>query len=452
MPGDDLNQGLYNSLTTKSGFIPSLSDTYDFDFSYNQTTGGNVDTWEKCYSAINACNLAINGIPGVPESAFPNATSKNELLGESRFLRGYLNSIILLNYCHWWDSDDSKYGIIYRDKTSDVINVSMPRITVGESWTKVMEDIDFGIENMPATFTTPRKASRVFAKAYKAKLLLIRGTMRNSQADLTAAKSLVDDVLSHLPASIQMESDMSQTFIKSWDSKEHLFVRYLEDVAGRTYNAGYGSDYNLAYNAYTNVLSSAGADVPQSEAECGLAYGVDWIRSDPRWYIATGKARKPETWDKTYCWTWTKIYRKGRYEGQNSTPPDEKYACYHMRLPELYLMQAELIARTGGTIADAIAPINLMRSQRTNPVLPQLDVPASKEELMDVIFKEYIKELILENGTEFFASLRFAHEGKTYMETIKGANFVFDKTKLQWPIPNDEMINNPLIEQNPGQN
>jgi len=114
-------------------------------------------------------------------------------------------------------------------------------------------------------------------------------------------------------------------------------------------------------------------------------------------------------------------------------------------------MQAELIARTGGSAALAIAPINLMRSKRTNPVLAQIPVPASNEELLDIIFKEYINELILENGSEFYASFRFMKEGKTYMEVMKAGSFVFDKTKLQWPIPNTEMINNPLIEQNPGQ-
>jgi starch-binding outer membrane protein, SusD/RagB family len=45
----------------------------------------------------------------------------------------------------------------------------------------------------------------------------------------------------------------------------------------------------------------------------------------------------------------------------------------------------------------------------------------------------------------------FMKEGKTYMEVMKAGSFVFDKTKLQWPIPNSEMVNNPLIEQNPGQ-
>lgn len=449
MPGDNVNQSYYVSLTTKSGLI-QITGTTDFDFTYLQAASPST-VWSTSYSAINAANLAINGIPKVPDSAFPNTTIKSELLGEARFLRGYFNSLILLNYCCWWDTDASKFGIIYRDQTTDVSNVNMPRITVGESWTKVMEDIDFGIANMSATFSTPRKASKVFAKAYKAKLLLIRGTMRNASADLTAAKTLIDDIINTLPATIKMETNMAETFNKSWDSQEHIFVRYLEDVSARTNNAGYWSNYGFSYTASTKYLNTANAVVPQSEAVCGVRYGLDWIRTDPRWNIATGKARSAETWDTSESWVWKKIYRMGSYAGANATPKDEKYGVYHMRLPELYIMQAELIARTGGTSAQAIAPINLMRSKRTNPVLAQLAAPATNADLLDVIFKEYINELILENGTEFFASLRFQKDGKSYMEVIKGGSFVLDKTKIQWPIPNNEMINNPLIEQNPGQ-
>ena len=447
MTGDNVNQDFYARLTTRSGLI---SVTGLMDFTENQSNSPS-SLWTTAYYAINACNLAINGIPGIPDSAFPTTTAKNELIGEARMLRGYFNSLLLLHYSCWWDADDSKFGIIYRDQTTDVGNANQPRITVGESWTKVMEDLDFAIANMPNTFATPKKVSKLFAKAWKAKLLLIRGTMRNSAKDLTDAKALIDDAIATLPATVKMESDMNQTFLKAWDSQENIFVRYVEDVSNRTSLSGYWSTYGFSYTAYTAYLNASNQPTLQSDAVCGIRYGLDWIRTDPRWFVHTGKARAAETWDTSERWVWKKIYRMGSYAGANSSPKDEKYAVYHMRVPELYIMQAELIARTGGSNADAIAPINLMRSKRTIPALPQLAVPATKEEVLDEIFKEYIRELILENGSEFYASFRFMKEGKTYMEVMKGGSFVFDKTKVQWPIPNSEMINNPLIEQNPGQ-
>ena len=116
-------------------------------------------------------------------------------------------------------------------------------------------------------------------------------------------------------------------------------------------------------------------------------------------------------------------------------------------------MKAELLAHTGASAAEAIAPINEMRAQRTNPVLEPLPVPSSEQEMWDMIFQEYVKELIFENGCEFWASMRIMKEGTTYMQHMKGADWTFEPTKLQFPIPNSEMVNNYALEgmQNPGQ-
>ncbi len=448
MPGDNLNMALNVSYTNRSGFHGTKGN--DFDLSYNQSNSP-AAFWQTSYYAVNAANLAITGIPNVPDAAFPSSTAKNELIGEARFLRGYIYSVLLLNYCLWWDTDDSPYGLVYRDQTTDVANVHQPRISVGESWKKIFEDIDYGIENMSEKFSTPRTASRFFAKAYKAKLLLIRGAERNAPEDINTAKQLIDECISSLPSDIAIQPDMKEHFAQSWDSKENIFVRYLEDNANRTSNAGHWCDYGLAYNYGTKCIIN-NVDVPVSEATCGLDYGLDWFRADPRWNIVIGKARNPETWDNSYSWTWTKIYRKGRVAGKLD-PVDEKYAVYLMRLPELYIMQAELRARTGATFAESIAPINALRGKRTNPELDPVPVPQDEETLWEIIFQEYCKELILENGCEYFASLRIYKNGHTFMEEMKGANFHYDKTKRQFPIPNGEMINNRELKgmQNPGQ-
>lgn len=447
MPGD-FNMGLSTSYTNRAGLFDYLSNDYKFEY---KQANSPANFWQTAYQMVNATNLAITGIPKVPDAAFPTATARNELIGEARFLRGYAYSLVLLNYCLWWDTDDSKYGVVYRDQTTDVANVHQPRISVGESWKKIFEDIDFGIANASDKFNSAKTASKFFMKAYKAKLLLIRGVERNSSEDLRGAKTLIDECIASIPSGMGVQANMADHIAQSWDSKENIFVRYLEDDAGRTNNAGYACCYNPSIYYYTNCIIN-GEAVSQSDAVCGLKYGIDWMRKDPRWYIATGRARKGETWDDTYVWTWTKIYRKGRYAGQID-PIDEKYAVYLMRVPELYLMQAELRARTGSSLADAIAPINTFRGMRTSPKLDPIPTPANEQELWDAIFQEYCKELIFENGCEYFASLRIQKNGHSYMEEIKGPNFHYDKTKRQFPVPHSEMINNQAIAglQNPGQ-
>ncbi|MEF9986230.1 MAG: RagB/SusD family nutrient uptake outer membrane protein [Bacteroidales bacterium] len=448
MPGDDFNMALSTSYTNRSGLFDKLEKDNRYEYTQSDSP---VNYWGTAYKMINAANLAINGIPNVPDAAFPTATTKNELIGEAKLLRGYAYSILLLNYGLWWDTDDSKYGVVYRDKTTDVENTNQPRISVGESWKKIFEDIDYAIANMSDKFNSAKTASKFFAKAYKAKLLLIRGAERNSADDIKTAKTLIDECISSLPSDVAVQGSMVEHFAQSWDSKENIFVRYLEDDANRTDRAGYACCYNPGYNYFTNFIVD-GVVVSQADAVCGLKYGVEWMREDPRWYIATGKARKSETWDNTYTWTWTKIYRKGKYAGKID-PIDEKYAVYLMRVPELYLMQAELRARTGASLAESIAPINMFRAKRTTPKLDKISTPANAQEFWDILFQEYCKELIFENGCEYYASLRINKNGHSYMEEIKGPDFHYDKTKRQFPIPHTEMINNQAIAgmQNPGQ-
>jgi starch-binding outer membrane protein, SusD/RagB family len=432
--------GLYCYLATKSGFFNA--STTDFNLSYTQLSGGNASCWGQFYKSLNAANFAINGIPGLSAEQVPSEAERSALIAEARCLRAWINVNILWNFGHWWADDADVYGILYRDKMVDMTNVQQPRITVGESYKFIYEDLDYAIANMK-DFTTPRYMSKQFAKALKAKVLLYRGAILNKTADLQAALTLVNDVIATLPATCAMESDMAEVYNKAWDSKENLFVKYLDDDGSRTSKGGYWYTYGVVYTGFFTALPlSVGG-----QATAGLLYGFPWFSADPRWLIETGSRRRAETWDTGLSWTWSKLYRLGSYQGKVNVPIDEKYATYWFRYPELLLLKAELLARTGAPIAQAIAPINLMRSKRTNPVLPALN-PASQDELMDMIFKETVMELVLENGSEFFASLRFQKNGQPYIVDIKSGK-PLEWNKVCWPIPDAEMVNNQLMVQNP---
>ncbi|MNY22183.1 SusD family protein [compost metagenome] len=113
-------------------------------------------------------------------------------------------------------------------------------------------------------------------------------------------------------------------------------------------------------------------------------------------------------------------------------------------------MEAELIARTGGSVTDALKPLNEMRAAKTSIVLPALTA-SSLNEFYDVLFKEIWVELALENGSEWFASLRFMKDGKPWVYSLK-KEISFDENKYCWPVPDAEMLNNKLATQNPGLN
>ena len=432
--------GLYCPLATKSGLFNS--STTDYNFSYTQLSGGNASCWGQFYKSLNAANFAINGIPKLTAAQVPSEPERNALIGEARCLRAWININILWNFGHWWADDADVSGILYRDQMVDMTNVIQPRLTVGDSYKKIYEDLDFAIANMN-DFKSPRIVSKQFAKALKAKILLYRGALINKTADLQAALALVNDVIATLPATCSMEADMAEVYNKAWDSKENLFVKYLDDDGNRTSKGGYWYTYGVIYTGFFTAMPLA----PGVQGTAGLQYGFQWFSADPRWNIITGVRRRAETWDTGQSLTWSKLYRLGSYQGKVNVPIDEKYATYWFRYPELFLLKAELLARTGASLTESIAPINLMRSKRTNPVLPAL-APKSQDELMDMIFKEICVELVLENGSEFFASLRFQKSGQPYIVDIKTGK-PLEWNRVCWPIPDAEMINNQSMVQNP---
>lgn len=444
---DYIGTELHMLNTSQSGLMNTNAAAYNFT---SQQANSPANPWKTFYQGINAANLAISEIPKVGEGEFPTSTRKEELIAEARFLRGWFHSNIMLTYCYWWSEEESSpYGLLYKGEVTTPDNAYGGRLTVGESWEKIFDDIDYGIEHMSKTFTTPRRVSLIFAKAWKAKLLMIRGEYED-------ALDLVQDCLDALPAAgIAIQADMAEHFKQSWDSKENILVKYINDDGARVNNAGGYLPMQLITLAGTKCTDSQGNEITQEEADCGLKYGLEWMQADPRWKIVTGKARHYSATDNTYYWTWTKLYRQGKYLAETSAQPDDKFAIYFMRVPELYIMKAECLAHTGASIADAIAPINQMRAQRTNPVLPALE-PATEQEMWDAIFQEYVKELILENGCEFWASMRIMKDGVTYMEHMKTtvtSGYEYDPTKLQFAIPNGEVMYNPSLEgmQNPGQ-
>jgi len=432
----------YVSLASKAGFVDWSPGDFNMEYSQqNETTSSISARWSTYYKSLNAANFAINGIENLSDAQVPSPADRDALVAEARCLRAWININLFWNYGHWWSTDDSNpNGILYRDQVTNLSNIEKARSTVGESYQKIFEDLDYAIANM-GSYKGNRYLSKTFAKVLKAKILLYRGGLNDTSADLTEALSLVNDVLGNSPAGFSMQSDLAQVYADSWDSDENLFVSYLEDDGRRTYSASFMYSYSMS-QIYGDRIPLA----PGATLTAGLNYGVDWFKADPRWDIVTGESRASETWDTSMRYTWTKVTRLSRYAGQQASPPDEKYNTYYFRYPELYIMKSELLARTGASIADAIAPINQMRSIRTNPSLPALN-PGTEQELMDAIFKEYFLETFLENGSEFFASLRFKTAGQPWIVTIKGGQ-ALDMNKLCYPIPNSEMTNNLLMTQN----
>lgn len=435
--------GMYSVIAKSSSFGGELAGKWasqagiwDYNSAnYNMTykEGGTdfASIWQSWYGLVNSANAAVIALTNLDVKLYPSPETKEALIAEARCMRAWAYANLFWMFGHWWEADDCAYGILYRDQMANLSNLQVPRITVGESYRKIFEDLEPGLKHLP-DFTTPRYLSKQLAQVLKAKLLLNRGVMRGDVQDLKDALDLVLTVKKDAPGSWKMEADLAEMYEKGWESGEVLWTRYMGDItncAWSEFTYSYAIGYN---NTYYDIFDG-------------------WIKEDPRYTVVMDSVRAPETWDTKNVWALKKLYHGGR----NDTP-DAPYTAYYFRYAELYLMEAELKARLDDySVADALAPLNEMRSKRTNPVLPALSA-SSKKELLRTIFREICVEQFLENGSEYFASLRFINDtdaspaqNKSWIYTLK-QDVDFSADKYCWPIPEDERLKNKLADQNPG--
>lgn len=441
--GSYFSGGFCFDLVSRSGVAEYYSDQYDMDQTDEKYC------WIAYYEAINAANFAISGISNLSGASITEE-ERTSLLAEARFLKAFAQTYAFWRFGHFWESDDeSPYGVLYRDELATVDNLQIGRLTVGESYAKIFEDIDYAIANLPDfSARGNRYVSKEFAKVFKAKTLLYRHGFRDgrNKPELVEALKLVNEVLNASISGFSMQGDLAQVYQDSWDSPENLFSGYLEQDGDLDIWMASSLYTYAGQSKETRISTTTNADTPE-KLTAGLKNGAEkWFQEDPRWPIVTGISPYPSNGTSTTSYfVFQKVHRLGKYWGLLAG--DNKYNTYFFRYPELYILKAELLARTGASYADAIAPINEMRSKRTNPVFESLN-PQNEQEAMDMIFKEYALETILENGSTFFASLRFKNqEGLLWIEGLK--EFPLVDNKICFAIPEVELLVNKVIEQNP---
>lgn len=420
---------LYTSLATQASLWIYSNSAFK-NMTYYQGNTSDYTTpyiWKQLYGCVNSANTAISGIEGANPSIFPSEQAKISLLAEARCFRGFANLNLLWFFGHWFADADSPYGLVYRDQQPNLTNLMAERISVGESYQYIIDDLEYA-EKYLGDYTSPRLMSKQFAQVMHAKLLLVRGW----DGDYTKALELVNTVMTKAPSIFKMESNISDLYDKSWDSNELLFCRYLGDQTMPANN-----DYPYSAGLFDKKTFE---EIP-----------TGWLEADPRFEYIVGEAYGPNQWQVDQGVkgiVLTKLYRGGR-----GKDPYGKYTTYVFRYAELYLMKAELLARTNPSdIAGALKPLNDMRAQYVTPHLDPVPMPANHQELMDAIFKEYIVTLFLENETEWFASIRFkTADGETWLKKLKGSEINYTENQYCWPIPDDEMkTHDNEILQNPG--
>ncbi|VAW13712.1 Cell surface glycan-binding lipoprotein, utilization system for glycans and polysaccharides (PUL), SusD family, partial [hydrothermal vent metagenome] len=373
---------LIGSMSGRIGWLFPRFDNNDI-FSND----GTVEAyWLIFYEVIDHANNVIKVIDELPDTEFSGNT-KAEIIGEAHFLRAMATFDALRYFGQFYDLN-SNLGIILRTEPANFATRDKPRSTVAESYTQIMSDLDFAIANAP-DFSVTYRASKTAAKALKAKVLLFQGKH-------ATAAALAKEVINERTRSL--ESDFVAVFDNGLNSSEMILMTHRDEDSD-------DDQLNIKRLFYAATT------------------GTTWFPA-----LMAGDPREAFTYDGA---TILKVNHEDTFR-----------PTYFMRLAEMYLIQAEGLAFSGADLTTSKAPLDIIRNRAGIGDSPALTI----DELKDDIFNEIARELAFENGSEWFAAIRFDKAMTLKPEIISVNQYIL-------PIPEEEIIGNgalTLADQNPG--
>lgn len=380
------------------------------------TLSANVDTeWEQAYNIIKNANFLLTRLDAIADF---QGGRRETMKGELYFLKGFAYHRLLIRYGQHWDLT-SRFGLILREKSPAIGEEKIGRITVQASYDIILANLDQAITLCPK-YSDSGYASSLAAKATKVKVLM-------DMAKYDDCVKLADEVLKEA----YFEPVFEDIFTKTATSKEVIFARKFgaTEIPNMSTRLSAIDDGNWSA---TRSLDSI-------------------MNSDPRKKTTIGDSIQVK-------------YKSGYSDLYKSTPlkklnnESNSMPIIFLRTAEIYLIKAEAIMRGGGSIADAWAPIMVLRSRAGATSV----TPTSREELEDAIFNEWICELSCENGSEWMAVRRVGVDKllsvnallrEAYLKQVAaGTGEIYRKTivdKRILSIPDSEINSNP-VEQNPG--
>lgn len=270
-----------------------------------------LSIYTHSYDVINRTNYLIEKLPQLDDGLF-EGNRKTEIMAEARFMRGLYHFYTLRLYGQFWDLT-SKYGIVLKDVPARSSNPK-PRSTVQQSYEFILNDIDFAIDNLPIAIPIGADNPAIYANRYaavgmKARIKLYMGEYSEAA---TLAKEVVDD------GPFTLENTFAEVFENGYESNEMLLASYFDN-----------DEYNATFDTWFLYLevSDQYKQIANNLGDTRVNY-VDWTH--PIYGPGNGKYRFVDLF--------------------------ESHTNIYMRLAEVYLIYAEALARSNGTLTDADSP------------------------------------------------------------------------------------------------
>ncbi|MGM0934584.1 MAG: RagB/SusD family nutrient uptake outer membrane protein [Bacteroidota bacterium] len=415
-------QGIYNELfntsfssggTSSVSVISGLSadelqslrptDRSYMDFYENEiqpTNSRNLNLWSSTYKMIYMTNALLEGISN---SEVIEESTLIQLEGEAKFVRAF-TYFYLVNL----------YGEVPLILTKDYRENSLAQSSTKEElYEQIINDLEDAIELLPLSY---KSEDRVNVNQSVAKSLLAR--VHIYLKNWEEAEILSTQVISQTDT-YEILDDLNQVFLAN--SREAIWQISPLGRGGSLTQPREGSTFifhpfisSLTHVALTENLvnSFETEDLRQSH----------WIGFHNR----SGN------------------YYAHKYKDRNSTDNLTEYSMV-IRLSELYLIRAEARLKQEN-LSGAIADLDVIKARAGLSTIAESRPEIEETELMDEIMEERRNELFTEWGHRWL-DLKRTEKANEVLGSLKPD---WEATDVLYPIPAEERMKNPNLNQNPG--
>lgn len=348
--------------------------------------------WNTSYHQIYCANAVIEGCQN---STGLTTAEKNQFIGEALFVRALVHSYLV-----------SVYGEIPYIKTTDyTLNSVQSRMPISDVYEHIISDLETAVTLLPDAYIS---AERVRPNRSAASALLARIYLYDERwaEAANAASAVINNAL------YVWEDDIDAVFLKNstatiWQFSPKLTGNNTNEGALFIFQTGPPTTVGLSTALYTSFEPN---DLRKTH----------WIAA-----VTNGTS------------TW---YHAHKYKRKTNTTPSQEYSIV-LRLSEQYLIRAEARARQG-ELSSAKEDLNKIRQLAGLPNTTALTAVA----LVDAVLEERQHELFTEFGHRFIDLKRTARLDAVLPLTKSGWN----STDQYWPLPENELLINPNLTQNPG--
>ncbi|HEV2482404.1 MAG TPA: RagB/SusD family nutrient uptake outer membrane protein [Puia sp.] len=398
----DLNEAIPSEL---SGLLTNSSGGTLNTHSYKASSYEAPLIWTYGYAIVNAANGFLKNIE--PVTSITDSV-KQEMMAEAKFLRAYANSELLLYYGQYYNVN-SAYGIILRNEFVTPDNIQLPRSTVQACYDSIVSDLNTAIADLPPVNTQIAYATSWAAKLLMARVLINRGV----SGDYAQVISLTNDLITNGP--FALESSLQNLFWTRGLTSTEVILG-VQPYATQDYKY---SNYQF-YAQY----------VP-SDSMMSLFNGdprLSWIAET----VAAAYGTQPEL---------TKYY-----PGSVTTIAPTAIAenSYALRLTEAYLLEAEALTLSGGSLAQAKTLLETVLSNAGVTDLSAVEAQTTAAGLQLQIVEEEMRNFVGEAGQDWYALRRLPLATVQAMVPTLGSQDLYIL-----PIPLSEMTANEKMVQNP---